>query len=357
MAPPDDAAFDVYRFTFEKATDPTLVIDDEGRVRLQNDAARALPDEVAERLSSRDSQEMNLFHRALTARGHAYVEIDVAARTVAVEGRVHGGQRVVTLRDRSEARRLESQILALQRAESLGQFTASLAHDFNNLLTPIACLSSSLEAELPRGGRAWEMARDIRIATEKAAGLARQALGLLRREPVRARAEPVCVNAVVADMRALIERVVGADVRVEVTLGVDAGSAKLERARLERALLDLAVNARDAMQEGGRLTMTTARVSFDATEASSMEGSNGSDYVCLRMTDTGSGMTPEVRARIFEPFFTTKDPGRGTGLGLSAVRRFVADNGGCIAVHTQPGNGTTMVLYFPSTSRASQATC
>jgi signal transduction histidine kinase len=201
------------------------------------------------------------------------------------------------------------------------------------------------------------MARDIRIATEKAAGLARQALGLLRREPVRARAEPVCVNAVVADMRALIERVVGADVRVEVTLGVDAGSAKLERARLERALLDLAVNARDAMQEGGRLTMTTARVSFDATEASSMEGSNGSDYVCLRMTDTGSGMTPEVRARIFEPFFTTKDPGRGTGLGLSAVRRFVADNGGCIAVHTQPGNGTTMVLYFPSTSRASQATC
>ena len=165
------------------------------------------------------------------------------------------------------------------------------------------------------------------------------------------------VNPVVADMRTLIERVVGSDVRVEVALGADAGFAVLDRERLERALVDLAVNARDAMPEGGRLTVTTTGVSFDPAEASSMEGANATDYVCLRVTDTGSGMTPEVRARIFERFFTTKAPGHGTGLGLSAVQRFVADSGGCIAVHSQPGRGTTVAIYFPSAAPAARAAC
>jgi signal transduction histidine kinase len=352
---PADTPTDLYRFAFDHAPDPTVVLDEGGRVLLRNGAARALPDAIEGLLAG--GCELDLFRRELTRRGHAHLEVDLPGRSVAIDGLVHGRVHVVTFRDRSEQRRLEALVRAMQRAESLGPLGPGLAHDFNNLLTPICYLSTCLEAELPTGVRAWEMARDVRIAAEKAVELARRTLGLVRREPVRARSEPVCVNAVLIDMRTLIERVVGEDVRVEVELGRNAGAAKLDRARLEGALLDLAVNARDAMQTGGRLTMATTRVSFDSAEASLEEEPSASDYVCLRMTDTGTGMTPEVRARIFEPFFTTKAPGRGTGLGLPAVRRFVVENGGCIAVHSQPGQGTTMALYFPSAASASQAAC
>ncbi len=341
-------AIELYRFAFEHAPDATVVLDEEGRILLQNEAARALPEAVEGLVAG--GEELELFRRELTRRGRARVEIDLGGRSVAVNGCVHGAAQFVTFHDHSEKRGLEAQLRAMQRADSLDAIGPGLAHDFNNLLTPIFHLSSCLEAELPHGDRAWRMARDVRIAAEKAVGLARRTLGLVRREPTRVRPEPVCVNAVLADMRPLIERVVGEEVEVEVEFGRDAGAARLDRGRFEGALLDLAVNARDAMKAGGRLTLTTARVSFDSIQASAPEGSNASDYVCLRMTDTGSGMTPEVRARIFEPFFTTKDPGRGTGLGLPAVRRFVMENGGCIAVHSQPGHGTTMALYFPSTS-------
>jgi two-component system cell cycle sensor histidine kinase/response regulator CckA len=343
---PADDSIELYRFAFEHAPDPTVVLDEERRVVLRNEAARALPDGV-EGLLATDARELDLFHLELAKRGRAHAEVEVAGRPLAVEGRVHGARRVVTFRDRSEPRRLEAQLLALQRAESLGPLAAALAHDFNNLLTPIGSLASCLENELRHGEREWRMARDVRVAAEKASALARQTLGLVRGDVIRARAEPLSVNAVLGDMRPLIERVVGDGVRVEVGLGADAGAVKVDRARLEGALLDLAVNARDAMQAGGRLTMTTARVSFDGP-ASAVKETCAIDYVCLRMTDTGSGMTPEVRARIFEPFFTTKDSGRGTGLGLPAVRRFVVESGGCIAVHSQPGHGTTMALYFPS---------
>ena len=350
-----DTTIELYRFAFEHAPDPTVVLDGEGRILLRNEAARAFPDAV-ERLLA-DRHELDLFRRELAKRGRAHCAVARAGRSSAIDGRLHDSRQVFTFRDRSEQRRLEAQLRAMQRADSLGPIGPGLAHDFNNLLTPISHLSSCLEAELPHGDRAWRMARDVRIAAEKAVGLARRTLGLVRREPARVRAEPVSVNAVLADMRTLIERVVGEEVEVEVEFGQDAGAARLDRGRLEGALLDLAVNARDAMKAGGRLTVTTTRVSFDSTQASPPEDSNASDYVCLRMTDTGSGMTPEVRARIFEPFFTTKDPGRGTGLGLPAVRRFVVENGGCIAVHSQPGHGTTMALYFPSASSASRAAC
>jgi signal transduction histidine kinase len=353
--PPGDPQLGLYRFAFEQAPYPTIVLREDGRVLLQNGAARALPHEVVERLFAGDGRELDLFFRELASKGHSHAEIDVAARAFAIDGCMHGAQLVVTLRDLGVQRVLETELRALKRVESLGQFTAGLAHDFNNLLTPILWLSACLETELPAGGQARELARDTRIAAEKAASLARQTLGLVRREPVRGRAAAVSVNPVVADMRTLIERIVGGQIRVEVALGGDAGLAVLDRERLERALVDLAVNARDAMPEGGRLTVTTKGVSFDQAEASSTEGASAIDYVCLQVTDTGSGMTPEVRARVFERFFTTKAPGRGTGLGLSAVQRFVAESGGCIAVHSQPGRGTTVALYFPSAAPAARA--
>jgi len=218
-------------------------------------------------------------------------------------------------------------------------------HDFNNLLTPIACMSACLEADLPHESAAAEMARDIRLAADRAAGLARQVLKYVRREP--SRVEAVNVSAVVAEFEAIIQRVAGTAVEVELKLASNVGCAMLDRERLEHVLLNLVANARDAMPAGGRLTLTTARVSLDEGDADAIEGARAGSYVALRVIDTGVGMTTEIRERIFESFFTTKDAEHGTGLGLATARRFVAQSRGCITVHSEAGHGTTMSLYFP----------
>jgi signal transduction histidine kinase len=139
---------------------------------------------------------------------------------------------------------------------------------------------------------------------------------------------------------------VGRDIDVELSLATDAGVAKVDRERLEQAIFNLAANARDAMPSGGRLTLRTAAIPFGA--ASEVEAPTAGAFVALYVTDTGVGMTSEVRERVFNRFFTTKERGRGTGLGLSAVRDFVHDSGGCLAVHSEVGRGTRVVLYLPS---------
>jgi two-component system cell cycle sensor histidine kinase/response regulator CckA len=352
---PDDPKLRLYRFVFEHARDPIIVLDGDGRTLLLNRAARQLPDELIERLFgdvASQPSELALLRRRVAAQGHARTEISAGGRSFEIEGRAHDGQHVLTVCDRTQQRAFENELRALQRIESIGHFTAGLAHDFNNLLTPITCLSSCLEAELPPGGGAREMARDIRTAAELAAGIARQTLRLVRREPRPV--EVVRVNAVVEELETLVQRVAGKDVRVELALGTQAGTATLERERLEHALINLVANARDAMPFGGRLTVATEKVSFDAVEANSIEGETmtarapAHAYVCVRVSDTGIGMSRAVRERVFERFFTTKEPGSGTGLGLAGVRRFVAESDGCIALRSEPGSGTTVALYFPS---------
>jgi CheY-like chemotaxis protein len=162
-------------------------------------------------------------------------------------------------------------------------------------------------------------------------------------------------GAVLAELKPLLERVVGAEVEVQVTAPTDAVAASLERERFEHALLNLAANARDAMPSGGRLTLSATRVSFEEDEVSAIDGAGAGAYVAIRVSDTGVGMTREVRERIFQPFFTTKEAGHGTGLGLEAVRRFVADSGGCISVQSEEGKGTTVSLHFPLVALESPA--
>jgi signal transduction histidine kinase len=346
----DESPFDpklrLYRSMFEHARDATVVYDRYGSALLMNRAARALPDDLTERLFARDGPHapaLDRLRRELEVRAQARAELVSAARAIAVEGRTAAGLYVLTLRDVTEQRARENELRSLQRVETAGHFALGLAHDMNNLLTPILCLSEHLESDLPQGS-ARTMVHDIRSAAERAAGLTRQTLRLVRREP--AHVAPVEINAVVSEMTPLFERVAGHAVHVDVALAPDAGSVRLDRERLEHMLLNLVANARDAMPGGGRLSFGTARVTLGGA-GSDPTIEPGEAYACLRIADSGIGMTRAVRERIFERFFTTKAVGRGTGLGLDAVRRFVAESQGCIGVHTAPGRGTTVALYFP----------
>jgi signal transduction histidine kinase len=354
---PEDLELGLYRFVFEHACDPIVVFDANGRVVLLNREARRLPSGLVERLFAGDAQrapELALFREEIATRGTAQAELRIDGRSIDIRGRVHGSQYALTLRDVTELRRVEGELRSMQRVESIGHLTASLVHDFNNLLTPIACLSTCLEDDLPRGVDAREMARDIRVAAERAAALARQMMKFVRREPTHV--EAVSLSAVVAELQTLIQRVAGSGVKVEIAVAPGAGAAMLDRERLEHVLLNLVANARDAMPSGGRLTLSTAHVSLDKGEADAIEGATAGSYVVLRVSDTGVGMTSEVRERIFESFFTTKDADHGTGLGLASARRFVAQSRGCITVHSQTGRGTTMSLYFPRIEPADRTT-
>lgn len=177
--PSDDLKPGFYRFLFDHARDATLVFDTDGRIRLMNDEARRLSRGLVERLFARDAPcalELALFREEIASRGRSQAEVQMDGRSLSIWGLAHDGQRVVILRDVTDARRAEAELRSLQRVESVGHLTASLVHDFNNLLTPIACMSACLEADLPEDSRVGEMARDIRIAGERAAALARQVL-------------------------------------------------------------------------------------------------------------------------------------------------------------------------------------
>ncbi len=342
-----DAKRSVYEFAFETSRDATLVVDTRGRVVRRNRAARALPEEWLERLfpAASGAAEVERFHREMASRGYARAETVVGRRTIALDGRAHDAERVITIADITDCCARETERRTGRRMESIGHLTASLAHDFNNLLTPILSLSGCLETELPAGGTR-AMAQEIHVAAERALALVRQTLRLVRREPRGV--EPVSVDAVLRDLRTLIERVVGREIEVELALGANDSIVNVDRERLEHAVLNLAANARDAMPSGGRLTLRTAMVTFAPGQSGEIDGSVAGPYVALRVTDSGIGMTSEVRERIFERFFTTKGADRGTGLGLCAVKSFVAESGGCVALHSEPRRGTTLALYLPS---------
>jgi signal transduction histidine kinase len=338
----------LYEVAFEDSLDAAFVIDACGIIVQRNRAARALPDESLDPLlpgSRSGAPGVESFYRELDTHGHAHTETVIARRTIALHGRGHEAQRVVTVRDVTDGCALEAERRAHRRFEAIGHVTAGLAHDFNNLVMPILSLSALIEAELTLDATTRAMAHDIHVAAESALALVRQTLRLVRREPTPV--APVSVDAVIRDLRGLVERVVGREIDVELALCADERIVNVDRERLEQAILNLAANARDAMPMGGRLTLKTGTVTFAAGQASEIEGATSGSYVVIHVTDTGVGMTSEVRERIFERFFTTKEEGRGTGLGLCGVQRFVVESGGCLAVHSEPGRGATLVLYLP----------
>ena len=281
------------------------------------------------------------------ARFTEVLEPQVAERTEALEAANRRlTQEMVT---RAE---VEEQLRQAQKMEAVGQLTGGIAHDFNNLLT-VVIGSLDLLRRRVRDERALLLAGNAMEGAQRAATLTSQLLAFSRQQSLSPKA--LDVNRLVAGMSDLLRRTLGEQVRLETVLAGGLWQVRADQNQLENALLNLAVNARDAMTEqggGGRLTIETANAYLDESYAQAEREVAPGRYVMLAVTDTGGGMAPEVAARAFEPFYTTKPFGRGTGLGLSQVHGFVKQSGGHVKIHSEPGHGTTVKIYPPrSTAR------
>lgn len=252
-----------------------------------------------------------------------------------------------TCQDITERRSLQQQLGQSQKMEAVGQLAGGVAHDFNNLLTVMLGYSEVLMSRIPAADPAWTMLSDIHQSAERASNLTRQLLAFSRKQVLSPKV--LDLNVVVSGIGRMLGRLIGEDVALNCVLGPLADWIKVDPGQLEQVIINLAVNARDAMPRGGKLTIETAAVDLDEHAALHLEGKPGR-YVALTMADTGCGMSAEVRLRIFEPFFTTKGPGKGTGLGLATVFGIVKQSGGLIDLESQEGVGTRFQILFPAVS-------
>jgi len=257
---------------------------------------------------------------------------------------------IETINDVTEKRLLEEQRLKTQKLESIGTLAGGIAHDFNNLLTVILSCTEVLKSTRDAAGPSAEVIDEIHVAGQRARDLTRKLLAFARRqviEPV-----PLDLNGVVRDGDRLLRRVLNEDIAIVMRLAPGLWTVRCDPAQVEQVIMNLAVNARDAMPDGGKLTVETANVEVDPAWAALFPGIREGPHVRLAVQDTGAGMAPEVKARAFEPFFTTKPVGKGTGLGLATVHGIVKQSGGFIRVESEPGSGTRFEILFPRTAEA-----
>jgi len=247
--------------------------------------------------------------------------------------------------DVSERRQLEDQLRQAQKMETVGRLAGGIAHDFNNLLTVVRGYAELLVERLGSDQKLLEFAREIAKAGDRAASLTRQLLAYSRRQVLAP--QVVDLNAVIVDMDSMLRRLIGEDIDLVIALGQDLGRIKADSAQLEQVVLNLCVNGRDAMPQGGRLTIETANVALGENFARSHRGAKPGPHVMLAVSDTGGGMDAETQKHIFEPFFTTKGEGKGTGLGLATVYGIVKQSGGYISVRSELGRGATFKVYMP----------
>jgi nitrogen-specific signal transduction histidine kinase/CheY-like chemotaxis protein len=246
--------------------------------------------------------------------------------------------------DVTERRQLEEQIQRVQKMEAIGTLSGGIAHDFNNILTVIKGYTDLLLGGI-QDGRLRALVSYIDQAADRASALTRQLLAYSRRQVLQPKV--INLNSLVVNLDKMLQRVIGEDIDIRTIAGPNLGSVKSDPGQIEQVIMNLAVNARDAMPNGGDLTLETANVDLDDIYAQKHPGTVSGRYVMLAVSDTGIGMDAETRSHIFEPFFTTKSVGRGTGLGLSTVYGIIKQSGGSIEVYSELGQGTTFKIYLP----------
>jgi PAS domain S-box-containing protein len=252
--------------------------------------------------------------------------------------------------DITQRRVLEKQLRMAQKMEAIGRLSGGIAHDFNNLLGVIMGYSQVMKRSLGPAHSSYEHAEEIEKASQRAVSLTRQLLAFSRQQVL----EPAILNlnALVSDMEKMLPRLIGEDIKLNLILAPTLGQVKADQGQIEQVVMNLAVNARDAMPGGGKLIIQTANVELDVAYTLEHPGSKPDRYVMLAVTDTGIGMDPETQAHIFEPFFTTKERDKGTGLGLATVYGVVKQSGGYIAVDSEKGKGASFSVYLPRVEQA-----
>ncbi|MCX6624776.1 MAG: ATP-binding protein [Acidobacteria bacterium] len=276
----------------------------------------------------------------------------ICARLEAAKAEDAAGNPVcrLAMSDITEHKRVEGRLLQVQKMESVGLLAGGVAHEFNNLLTVINGYSRLLLDRLSPDDPARSDLEGILLAGERAAELTRRLLAFSRKQLLQPRL--IDLNRLVSDSRQLLERMAGKNVEVRTAFRIDAGTVFADPHQLEQVLVSLVLNARDAMPQGGQISIETAAVEREASDAQSHAEAGAGRYVMLAVTDTGMGMDEETRRRVFEPFFTTKDVGKGTGLGLSMAQGIVVQSGGAIEVESKPGHGSTFRVFLPTAEEA-----
>ena len=342
---------------FDNALDSVVIMDSDGRFLDVNAAACTLFKLPKDRLIGRCGTEITettgefleawqKFLQQGTYRGHHSVLrpsgerrwVDVSATANFLPGR-----HLAIVRDITEQHELETQLRQAQKMEAIGRLAGGIAHDFNNLLNVISGFGQLLEDYVQEPKRRY--LEEVMKAARRAAALTRQLLAFSRKQILAPKV--LDLNATVAEMSTMISRVIGEHIELRLRLDPSLGKVKADESQLEQVLVNLVINARDAMPSGGHVTIETRSVRLDDTYADHHPSAKPGDYVMLAVTDSGIGMSDEVRSRIFEPFYTTKETGKGTGLGLATVYGIVKQSGGWIWVYSEVGLGTVFKIYLP----------
>ena len=364
-----------FRGLLESAPDPMVVVNREGRIVLVNAQAeetfgyrredllgQPMDILVPKRLQAECLEYRTRFLRApqkspmgatleihgLRRDGNEF-PVEIKLSLLETEEGLWG---CAAIRDLTERRKLEQQFRQAQKMESIGTLAGGIAHDFNNLLTVILSYGSSLTEELPKNSKHRRSAEQVYSAAERGAALTSQMLAFSRKQVFQLRV--VNLNDIVRNLLKMLQRIIGEHIEIKMTLAEDLVRVRADAGQLEQVLMNLSVNARDAMPQGGRLTLETRNVELDEDFVRAHIGSAAGPHTLLAVSDTGMGMDAETQARIFEPFFTTKGPGHGTGLGLAMVYGVVKQSGGYIAVHSQVGQGTTFQIYLPQVAEKAE---
>jgi PAS domain S-box-containing protein len=335
--------------TFRSANDTLLKIlacssfSEVRALNLANDVFR-YPEIFAKLLA--DSRECKVVRDAETEwrrRDGGFVSVRLHIRCISSSGAPDGIEGIVE--DVTEVRALERQLQQAQKFETIGQLAGGIAHDFNNVLGAVLGWAEIGHEQSREHPQIAEYFAHIRQQTDRAAALTRELLTFARRQPLQPR--PVHLNHVVENLMSFLDKVIGKDIEIKLVAAGDLQPVKAEPAQMEQVLMNICLNARDAMPEGGLLKIETEMIALDDSFCHFYPGVVAGTYVVLSISDTGVGMSPEVRDRIFEPFFTTKESGKGSGMGLATVYGIVRQHGGFVHVYSEPGQGTLFHVYLP----------